>query len=175
MPFRYPLLLICRTIFPPDDAASLCSLAPSPEGLTSEAARLSVVHRKGWQTTTKSECRARTGFPTPAYASNVSCDSKDGVRAGIEAKRNLVTSRQRRVTNYLQTDGQTSLTAVSRPSMIFAGIFYYFCTYKKAEPYFSLILLSTNFFLFDEIIKPIRYKQFIHRINKIIFGDSAYI
>ena len=31
----------------------------------------------------------RTGFPTPAYASN-----------------------------YLQTDGQTSLTAVSRPSMI---------------------------------------------------------
>ena len=35
----------------------------------------------------------RTGFPTPAYASNVSCDSKDGVRAGIEAKRNLVTSR----------------------------------------------------------------------------------
>ena len=29
----------------------------------------------------------RTGFPTPAYASNVSCDSKDGVRAGIEAKR----------------------------------------------------------------------------------------
>ena len=49
------------------------------------------------QTTTKSECRARTGFPTPAYASNVSCDSKDGVRAGIEAKRNLVTNRQRRV------------------------------------------------------------------------------
>ena len=35
----------------------------------------------------------RTGFPTPAYASNVSCDSKDGVRAGLEAKRNLVTSR----------------------------------------------------------------------------------
>ena len=53
----------------------------------------------------------RTGFPTPAYASNVSCDSKDGVRAGIEAKRNLVTSRQRRVINYLQTDGQTGLTA----------------------------------------------------------------
>ena len=42
---------------------------------------------------------------------NVSCDSKDGVRAGIEAKRNLVTSRQRRVINYLQTDGQTGLTA----------------------------------------------------------------
>ena len=35
----------------------------------------------------------RTGFSAPAYASNVSCDSKDGVRAGIEAKRNLVTSR----------------------------------------------------------------------------------
>ena len=32
--------------------------------------------------------QTRTGFPTPAYASN-----------------------------YLQTDGQTSLTAVSRPSM----------------------------------------------------------
>ena len=31
--------------------------------------------------------QTRTGFPTPAYASNVSCDSKDGVRAGIEAKR----------------------------------------------------------------------------------------
>ena len=61
----------------------------------------------------------RTGFPTPAYASNASCDSKDEVRTGIEAKRNLVTSRQRRVINYLQTDGQTSLTAVSRPSMIF--------------------------------------------------------
>ena len=118
--------------------------------------------RKGWQTTTKSECRARTGFPTPAYAS-------------IEAKHNLVTSRQRRVINYLQTDGQTSLTAVSRPSMIFAGIFYYFCTYKKAESYFLLILLSTNFFLLDEIIKPIRYKQFIHCINKIFFGNSTYI
>lgn len=55
--------------------------------------------------------QTRTGFPTPAYVSNVSCDSKDGVRAGIEAKRNLVTSRQRRVINYLQTDGQTGLTA----------------------------------------------------------------
>ena len=31
--------------------------------------------------------QTRTGFPTPAYVSNVSCDSKDGVRAGIEAKR----------------------------------------------------------------------------------------
>ena len=39
------------------------------------------------------ECEARS----ITYASNVSCDSKDGVRAGIEAKRNLVTSRQRRV------------------------------------------------------------------------------
>ena len=48
--------------------------------------------------------QTRTGFPTPAYAS-------------IEAKRNLVTSRQRQVINYLQTDGQTSLTTVSRPSM----------------------------------------------------------
>lgn len=47
----------------------------------------------------------RTGFQTPAYAS-------------IEAKRNLVTSRQRRAINYLQPDGQTSLTAVSRPSMM---------------------------------------------------------
>ena len=41
-----------------------------------------------YYTTTKSECRARTGLPTPTYASNC-----------------------------LQTDGQTSLTAVSRPSM----------------------------------------------------------
>ena len=48
--------------------------------------------------------QTRTGFPTPVYASS-------------EAKRNLVTSRQRQVINYLQTDGQTSLTTVSRPSM----------------------------------------------------------
>ena len=46
----------------------------------------------------------RAGFHTPTHAS-------------IEAKRNLVTSRQRQVINYLQTDGQTSLTTVSRPSM----------------------------------------------------------
>ena len=54
------------------DAASLCSLAPSPQGLTND-----------------DEVGARTGFLTPAY-----------------------------VSNYLQTDGQTSLTAVSRPSMM---------------------------------------------------------
>lgn len=55
------------------------------------------------------------------------------------------------------------------------GEVHYFCTYKKAESYFLLILLSTNFFLLDEIIKPIRYKQFIHCINKIFFGNSTYI
>ena len=36
--------------------------------------------------------------------------------------RGLVTSRQRRVINYLQPDWQTSLTAVFRPSMIFLTV-----------------------------------------------------
>lgn len=36
--------------------------------------------------------------------------------------RDLVTSRQRRIINCLQTDGQTSLTAVFRPSMIFLTV-----------------------------------------------------
>lgn len=48
--------------------------------------------------------QTRTGFLIPLYAS-------------IEAKRNLVTSRQRRVINYPQADEQASLTAVFRPSM----------------------------------------------------------
>ena len=56
------------------DAASLCSLAPSPQGLTND-------DEVGVQ--------SADGSPTPAY-----------------------------VSNYLQTDGQTSLTAVSRPSMM---------------------------------------------------------
>ena len=34
----------------------------------------------------------RAWFRVPTHASNVSCDSKDEVRAGIGAKRNLVTS-----------------------------------------------------------------------------------
>ena len=51
--------------------------------------------------------QTRTGFLTPAYAS-------------IEAKRNLVTTPAecRGVINYLTTDGQLKLTAVSRPSMM---------------------------------------------------------
>ena len=36
--------------------------------------------------------------------------------------RDLVTSRKRRIINYLQADRQTSLTAVSRPSMIFLTV-----------------------------------------------------
>ena len=58
----------------------------TPQWLTNEAVRLSVVHRKGWQTTTKSECRARAGFHTPTHASN-----------------------------YLQTDGQL-LTSGNEPA-----------------------------------------------------------
>ena len=43
--------------------------------------------------------QTRAGFHTPTHAS-------------IEAKRNLVTSRQRQVINYLQTDGQLKLAAI---------------------------------------------------------------
>ena len=65
------------------------------------------------------------------YTSNVSCYSKDRVRAVIEAKRvhctqpygfacqplrGLVTSRKRRVINYFMTDGQLKKLAAVSPS-----------------------------------------------------------
>ena len=51
-----------------------------------------------------------TVFPTPMFIHFT------------QPLRDLITSRQRQIINYLQADGQTSLTAVSRPSMIFLTV-----------------------------------------------------
>lgn len=71
------------------------------------------------------------GVSDSPYTSNVSCYSKDRVRAVIEAKRvhctqpygfacqplrGLVTSRKRRVINYFMTDGQLKKLAAVSPS-----------------------------------------------------------
>lgn len=53
-----------------------------------------------------------TGFPTPMF---IHLTQPHGF--ACQPLRGLVTSRQRRVLNYLQSDWQTSLTAVFRTSM----------------------------------------------------------
>lgn len=108
----------------------------TPQGLTND-------DEVGVQITTCAKqtkiCDAeRTGFPTPMF---IHLTQPHGF--ACQPLRDLVTSRQRRIINYLQADGQTSLTAVSRPTMIFLTVRITYIGFSNRQKSTKFSIFST--------------------------------